>query len=130
MRRPSTEIIFNVYFNEKNISALFQICNTCTCVRFLFLCELFCCNLEALDFTWINLGRHGQSGMTLSLCSYSPDSTTPVAHHWANVILASGPTLAQQWHTTFGPPVGQRYWYRWHASWATGGPTSVPPLGQ
>ena len=42
------------------------------------------------------------------------------SHWWANVILASGPTLAQQWHATVGPPVDQR--------WATGGSTVGPPL--
>ena len=40
------------------------------------------------------------------------------SHRWANVTLASGPTLTQQWHATVGPPVAQYV-----------GPPVAPPLG-
>ena len=69
---------------------------------------------------WANVGptvaRHcwATSGPTLGRWA------TVGSHRWANVILASGPTLAQQWHVAC--QLGHR--------WATGGPTSVPPLGQ
>ena len=67
---------------------------------------------------------------------YFPDSTTPVAQLWAavgpplaaNVILASEPTLAQQWHTTVGPPLAQQWHvacelgHRWANISATVGP--------
>ena len=49
-----------------------------------------------------------------------PPVAPPLGHRWANVILAGGPTLAQQRHVAC--QLGHR--------WATGGPTSVPPLGQ